>query len=426
MQVTWGLDAVKLQEQRVKEYVCLDTSLAVNGHALIVGMSGAGKTHTLRKVIRQMSDTAAAANEPMPRFHVFDVHGDINIPGASTVLFSEQTQWGLNPLRVNPDPHYGGVRKRVQSFSSTINRVMRNLGEKQEAVLRNLLLDVYARHGFKSDDPSTWLIDTEARLLSDGADNRFYLDVPIEEKDGAKALGARWDAAMRAWFIQPSDYRGAITKWPPKMTARTHPGLKDVIRMAQSVMEQQFLGTGITSIANLEAANRAAQSYQKKLLSLLRRGEKALEDPDLKAELDKVKKKAIDAYTEYANSIVTGREMETLFKYDSTAVLKSVIDRLENLESIGIFKTDPPPFDPRASVWRYNIKPLLLEERKLFVLFKLEELFMEALQRGEQPHILDVIVLDEAHIYMDDSDDNIIDTIAKEARKFGVSLIAAS
>lgn len=43
---------------------------------------------------------------------------------------------------------------------------------------------------------------------------------------------------------------------------------------------------------------------------------------------------------------------------------------------------------------------------------------MEAQQRGEQPYTHDVIVLNVAYAYMD----NIIETIAGEARNFGVSL----
>ena len=67
-----------------------------------------------------------------------------------------------------------------------------------------------------------------------------------------------------------------------------------------------------------------------------------------------------------------------------------------------------------------------MTERKLFVLFRLEQIFLEAVQRGEQEHILDVIILDEAHAFADDDPDNPINTIAKEARKFGVMLVAAS
>src|SRR3546814_8879339 len=105
-------------------------------------------------------------------------------------------------------------------------------------------------------------------------------------------------------------------------------------------------------------------------------------------------------------------------KYDSTDVLKSVVDRLENLNAIGVFKATPPPFDPYADVWRSKIQALSTEERKLFVLFRLEAIFAAHIQRGEQDQVVAVVVLDEAHISADDDPDNIIKHIAKEAITF--------
>ena len=423
MHINYGIDA-GARKRGEHTPVTWNSKVAVNGHCLMVGMSGAGKTYNLRKMIRQMQDSSEG--KPL-RFHVFDVHGDIEIEGASSVMFSEQTTYGMNPLRVNPDPHFGGIRKRVQGFITTINRVMRALGPKQEAALRNILYDIYTRHGFKQDDPSTWHIDESmARLVSDGSDGRLYIDVPMAEKDDAKALGARWDSLQRCWFIQTEDYQGGITRWAPKTLARTHPSISDALRMARHILQMSFLGTGQAAITNLEIANKAAAAYQRKLLEALRRGDKAFADEKLEADLDKAKQKAIDTFTEYANSIVTGRELGDLMKYDSTDVLKSVVDRLENLNAIGIFKAVPPPFDPASQVWRYNIKALSMEERKLFVLFRLEEIFADAVQRGEQDDVVEVVILDEAHIYADDDPDNIINNIAKEARKFGLALICAS
>lgn len=423
MQITYGIDAGARKRGETAP-VAWNSLSGVNGHVLLVGMSGAGKTYRLRKMIRQMQDTSDG--KPL-RFHVFDVHGDIDIEGASAVMFSEQTTYGMNPLRVNPHPHFGGIRKRVQGFINTINRVMRALGPKQEAALRNILYDIYARHGFRQDDPHSWAIDESmARLVSDGSDGRLYLDVPLGEKDDAKALGARWDSMQRCWFIGTDEYQGGITRWAPKTLDRTHPSISDALRMARHILQMSFLGTGVEAITNLEIANKAATAYQRKLLEALRRGDKAFADEKLEADLDKAKKKAIDTFSAYAESIVTGRELGDLMKYDSTEVLKSVVDRLENLNAIGIFKAAPPPFDPDAQVWRYNINALSMEERKLFVLFRLEELFAAAVQRGEQADVCEVIILDEAHIYADDEPDNIINTIAKEARKFGLAMVCAS
>lgn len=426
MQIHWGIDAGARKRGETVP-VKWSSRAAVNGHCLLVGMSGTGKTHTLRRMIHEIIATSAPG--ATPRFHVFDVHGDIHVDGASTVLFSEQTHYGMNPLRVNPDPHFGGIRKRVQGFIRTINRVTRQLGPKQEAVLRNVLLDVYARHGFRPDDPNSWRIDeNSARLVSDGSDNRLYIDVPRGEKDQLKELqiGAQFDGNLVCWWIPSDQYHGAVTRWPPKTLARTHPTITDALHYARHRLQMSFLGSGIEAITNLEIANRAAAAFQRKLLEALRRGEKGFEDSKLEADIEKCKARAVESYTDYVNTIATGREFADLMKYDSTEVLKSVVDRLENLDGIGIFKAAPPPFDPACPVWRYDIKALSMEERKLFVFFRLEELFAQALQRGEQSDIVDVFVLDEGQHYEDDDPDLILNIIAAQARKFGVALVMAS
>lgn len=426
MQIKLGFDSAARKRNETVE-VTWDKHAAVNPHMLIVGMTGVGKTYQLRKIIREMQ--ATAPRHAMPRFHVFDVHGDIDIEGASTVQFSEQTPWGFNPLRINPDPHYGGVRKRVQGFMDTLNTVMRQMGHKQEATLRNILFDVYARHGFRQDDPSTWRINEDtARLVSDGSDNRLYIDVPKGEKEDLKALkiGAQWDGDLICWWIPPDQYQGAVTRWPPKVVSRTHPSIADVLRHARNILQMSFLGTGMKAITHLEIANKAAAAFQRKRLEALRRGERGYEDEAMQADLEKAKQKAIETFAEYAQEISTGRELTDVMKYDSTDVLKSVVDRLENLQAIGIFKPAPPPFDPKCGVWRYHIKALSLPEQQLFVRFRLQDLFMQAVQRGEQTDLLDVAVVDEAARFADPNPDSPLNLISNEARKFGLGLIAAS
>ena len=44
-----------------------------------------------------------------------------------------------------------------------LNRTTRALGSKQEPVLMNLMLDLYAANGFYADMPSSWDINTEIR-----------------------------------------------------------------------------------------------------------------------------------------------------------------------------------------------------------------------------------------------------------------------
>ena len=42
----------------------------------------------------------------------------------------------------------------------------------------------------------------------------FYLNVPIEEKDAAKTLGARWDAEHKKWWCHLADKEKFIKWWP--------------------------------------------------------------------------------------------------------------------------------------------------------------------------------------------------------------------
>lgn len=128
-----------------------DSRKVINGHSIVVGGSGMGKTHFLR---RFLSETMR--QNPTAEFHVIDVHGDMSIPGADVVTFRESAGYGLNPLSISDDPDFGGVRRRVRSFIGMVNRTSRKLGPKQESVMQHLLYDLYNNRGFIADQPATW------------------------------------------------------------------------------------------------------------------------------------------------------------------------------------------------------------------------------------------------------------------------------
>ena len=44
---------------------------------------------------------------------------------------------------------------------------------------------------------------------------RFNLKVPFAEKDAAKKLGARWDAARKLWYVVNQDDMAPVAKWSP-------------------------------------------------------------------------------------------------------------------------------------------------------------------------------------------------------------------
>jgi hypothetical protein len=369
MQIQFGLDAAIKAREKKDVPVVWDSQRLINGHAMIAGKSGTGKTYTLCKMLGQLERQAGGRL----RVHIFDAHGDIAIPGASSVKFSESTAYGFNPLQINPDADFGGVRKRLQSFMGALNRTSRKLGTKQEACLRAVLQDLYAANGFFEGRPETWRLDNEL--------NRRY--------------------------------------------AKRHPSLEDAVKFAQFKLKGMFLGTNNRAVNALETLN-------KKMASLHNRNRMAAKAPDTEErerhqkEVEKLAADAIDLFQEHVCSIQSGHEMSDLMRYDSKDVLRSVVERLENLNAIGIFKPAPPPFDPANPMWRYDIRALSSDEKKLFVAFVLERIFQTAVERGPVDDVREVVVLDEAHLYLDDDPENIANIVAKEARKFGIALWCAS
>jgi DNA helicase HerA-like ATPase len=362
-----GYNAYSLSQGK-REPVVWDTQTLLSGHGLWVGRSGSGKSYALREMIKQISAQAKV------RVHVMDVHGDLDIDGSSSVKFSEATLYGFNPLTINPDPDFGGVRKRIQSFIGALSRTGFRLGPKQEAALRNILYDLYGANGFYDDQPKSWRLD-------DGVQRQF----------------------------------------PKKM-----PSMEDALKFARAKLRMMFLGTSSESVTALEKLNKKQGQFYTKNKKLRNAAGSSAELDILKKELEVLAEEAAELYRKHMGSMITGHELEDLIKYDSKDVMKSVVDRLENLHSIGIFRPQRPPFDPKNPIWRYDIKALAQDEKKLFVSFILEAIFQRASQRGVQEDVVEIIVLDEAHLFLTDDADNPINIIAKEGRKFGLAIFCAS
>lgn len=425
MRIRWGTEVSRNQERNGAEYV-YDTSALVSPHVLVLGDTGMGKSHALRHYIQ---GALKSTRGPL-RIHLFEVHGDMEVPGASSVVFSDSTDFGFNPLELNPDPKFGGVRKCIRNFITIIGRTSYRLGHRQEAVLRNLLEDLYAREGFRVDDPSSWAPNVEIDPEAICKPGRIYLDVPFEEKDALKALcrDAAYDRIGRqvVWHIPQDAYTGRLLRWGKKHWGRRYPTLLDAVRYANQRFRAMHMGSNQAAIRLLEDVNRQARSLMAKELAAMRAGEDAPQFERLQDELAAAKQKAIQAYTEYVSAIKSGRELDEQLRFDSPETLKSILDRLENLNAIGIFRPNPPPFDSRSPIWRYDICGLNNEEQSLFVEFRLESIFALAKQRGERSEITDVIVLDEAHKFVSKDDEHILSRLAREARKFGIALVLAS
>ena len=350
-----------------------DTEKVINGHMLIVGGSGAGKTYTIRQILKVMQKEAKKA-----KVSIMDVHGDIEIEGMERIAFSEVSPYGLNPLVINADVDFGGVRRRVETFKSIINSAGK-LGVQQEQVIQNAIEDLCAAQGFLKKDPTTW-------------------DINVDKRKN------------------------------PKFPKR-YPTLEDLIMFLTYKMKQMKFGTTDQVVNLLEQLNR----QKKKLQVLMKKSMKAQGEDEIakiESDIEKTKASAKELFSEYMDAIATGREVDEMLRYENADVISSTLIRLRNMEQSGIFKNKHPDFKPDTRIQNYDIKSLSGDEQRYFVYTLLEEKFMYYKSMGalndSEDRIREIIVMDEAHIFVNDDPRNPINTILKEARKYGLAIIFAS
>jgi len=366
MRIHIGLDSFA-QRQGKEEHIYLDYYKIINPHLILVGGSGTGKTYNLKRIIKSLSRFDV-------RFHIMDVHGDIEIPNASTIKFSESSEYGLPLLKLSKDQDFGGVRKKIRSIINAINRTNRKLGTKQEPALMNLLEELYAANGFYKDDPKTWGLDYP--------NNRRY----------------------------PKKY----------------PTLTDLRKWTEYKLKHMLMGTSSKTIRMFEEVKKLKIQLDRKIKYKMKSTNED-EIAKLEEQIEKIKERMKESFSEGIDKLGTGFELDELINYDSADVLKSIFERIKVLESSGIFKDKEPNFDKSKPVWRYDIKSLSRDEAKMFVSIFAEDLFLKMKEKGETKLPREFIVIDEASIFLQNADDEyILNIIAREARKFGLGLILAT
>lgn len=342
----------------------------INGHGLIVGASGVGKTHRIRIIAQHLAYSYNA------RVIVVDVHGDIELRGEDRVSFTESSPYGLNPLKINPDRHSGGVNRRIRAFLSMLSRTSMRLGPRQEAALRRLIEDLYKRNGFDSTDWRTWDPRTNPNVAGRSA------------------------------------HHGVC------------PNISDLKKFTAYKLKQLKTGAGGEAFRALTDLNRHVKSMHKAALKA--HGTEESLDTAAKEKLEKLKGKAKETYAEVISHLETGEEINDLLRYTDAATLEGVLDRIDHLDKSGIFKDSPPPVNHNKPIHVYDIKSLGRDEQKMFVEILLEEIWQEQKSRGQRSQPDTFIVIDEASIFMSEDPDHIINILMRESRKFGLGLIFAS
>lgn len=360
--------------------VSYEPTRLINSHMLVCGMSGTGKSFQCKRFL----DSAAASGIEVD---IFDVHEELEgVAGARAVKYSQATGFGYNPLVLSTDRHTGGVNRQIDILVGMIQDVGA-LGIKQQGVLRNLLLDTYAASGIFPDQPLTW--------------SRKQ----ISEKERSMLIAQGNFSALRQYY----------------------PTLEDLRSFAMRKIKALTIGGDDKAVAAYEEVVKASKALEAMNKKFAKAADETVQQT-MAAKVETLKGKAVEAYQTFITSMRTGRELEDILKYDSVEVLSSLIGRIDILSSTGTFRANEPPFGG-AHVRVHQIKALSAEQQVLFVKLRLREIFERRKQEGPTrlgTELRHVIFLDEAHKYFNSKPDDIVNVIAKEARKFGIGLWCAS
>ena len=112
-----------------------------NGHLVIIGSSGSGKTQTLKGLVFSLNSW-----RPDLRIVVIDFHGDQRIPGERYFPLHLTSEWGINPLEISLDTQAGGPNLQAISVAASLRKALR-LGSNQEGVLLRTIKELYDAHG---------------------------------------------------------------------------------------------------------------------------------------------------------------------------------------------------------------------------------------------------------------------------------------
>jgi type IV secretory pathway VirB4 component len=121
-----------------------------NGHVVVIGASGSGKTQTLKALAYELHRTY-----PKLRIVIIDFHGDQELTGERCFPLHMSSPWGINPLVVNLDPEGGGPNLQAIAVTATLKKNLQ-LGPNQEGLLLEILQECYRKQDILQASRETW------------------------------------------------------------------------------------------------------------------------------------------------------------------------------------------------------------------------------------------------------------------------------
>ncbi len=121
-----------------------------NGHVVLIGASGSGKTQTLKALAYELPRLF-----PQLKIITVDFHGDLELSGETCYPLDMESPYGINPLTIDLDTKGGGPNLQAIAVAATLKKALL-LGANQEGVVINILNSCYQDAGIVQDEPRTW------------------------------------------------------------------------------------------------------------------------------------------------------------------------------------------------------------------------------------------------------------------------------
>ncbi len=124
-----------------------------NGHVVLIGASGSGKTQTLKALAYELPKLF-----PTVRIMIVDFHGDLELPNETCYPLDMESPHGINPLVVDLDTKGGGPNLQAIAVAAILKKALL-LGANQEGLVIEILNSCYRYAGIVQEQSITWTLE---------------------------------------------------------------------------------------------------------------------------------------------------------------------------------------------------------------------------------------------------------------------------
>ncbi len=121
-----------------------------NGHMVLIGASGSGKTQTLKAIAYELPKLFREM-----RSLVIDFHGDQHFPGETCYPLNMESSYGVNPLTIDLDTKGGGPALQAIAVAAVLKKALL-MGPNQEGLTIEILRTCYQAKGITQENVRSW------------------------------------------------------------------------------------------------------------------------------------------------------------------------------------------------------------------------------------------------------------------------------